>query len=232
MKVKRAIILAAGKAERLHPLTLETPKPLIEVNGERMIESILTALYKNDITEIYVVVGYRKEQFSYLAGKNVTLIDNPWYESANNISSLYAAREHLSDCFIMDGDQIIHDPDVLNPEFTLSGYNVTWCENETKEWLLDAEDGVIRSCSGTGGSRGFQLYSISRWSAEDGKKLAAHITKEFESGNMDIYWDDVPLFCYPDEYRLGVYEMRQDAVQEIDSLQELAAADGSYGGMI
>lgn len=232
MRVKRAIILAAGKGERLQPLTLKMPKPLITVNGVRMIESIISALHQNGIREIYIVVGYMKEQFRYLAEKDVALIENPWYESANNISSLYAARAHLSDCFIMDGDQIIHDPDVLNPEFTRSGYNVTWCEDQTREWLLGVEGGIIRSCSRTGGAHGCQLFSISRWSAEDGKILCDHIAREFESGNRDIYWDDVPLFCYPESYSLGVYEMEQGAVQEIDSLEELIEADSSYGGRV
>ncbi len=234
MRIQRAIILAAGKGERLRPLTLETPKPLIKVNGVRMIESVITALRRNGISEIYVVVGYLKEQFSFLPQKypGLELIENPWYKEANNISSLYAARAHIEDCFIMDGDQIIHDPDVLCPEFTRSGYHVTWSEQETKEWLLEVEDGIVSSCSRTGGAKGYQLYSVSRWSAEDGKKLAAHAAEAFESGNRDIYWDDLPLFVYPEAYRLGIYQMNKDAVQEIDSLEELIAADSSYGGVL
>ena len=234
MRIKRAIILAAGRGERLHPLTLKTPKPLITVNGVRMIESIITALHTNGISEIYVVVGYLKEQFSFLPQKypGIVLIENPWYREANNISSLYAARAHLADCFIMDGDQVIHDPAVLDPEFTRSGYAVSWSEQETKEWLLEVEDGQIKACSRTGGAKGYQLYSVSRWSAEDGKRLAGHAAQAFESGNREIYWDDLPLFLYPEDYQLGVYEMKKDAVQEIDSLEELIAADKSYGGAL
>ena len=55
--VKRAIIMAAGKGQRMHPLTLKTPKPLIRVNGKRMIESVIEALRGQGITDIYVVVG-------------------------------------------------------------------------------------------------------------------------------------------------------------------------------
>lgn len=234
MRIKRAVILAAGKGERLRPLTLETPKPLIEVNGVRMVESIISALHQNGILEIYIVVGYLKEKFAFLSEKypGLTLIENPWYEETNNISSLYAIKDQLEDCFILDGDQIICDPDVLNPEFTCSGYHVTWCEQITKEWLLKTENGIITSCSRIGGSHGYRLYSISRWTARDGQRLAGHVAREFESGNRDIYWDDVPLFCYPDEYRLGVYEMPMGAVVEIDSLAELMAADQRYGAMI
>lgn len=62
-KVERAIILAAGIGKRMNPVTLGTPKPLVKVNGVRMIDTIIKALYQNDITEIYIVVGYLKEQF-------------------------------------------------------------------------------------------------------------------------------------------------------------------------
>ena len=64
--VKRAIIMAAGEGQRMRPLTLETPKPLIKVNGVRMIESVINSLHSNGIYEIYVVVGYLKEKFAFL----------------------------------------------------------------------------------------------------------------------------------------------------------------------
>ena len=61
--VKRAIIMAAGIGKRMQPVSLDTPKPLIKVNGKRMIDSVVDALHDNGIYEIYVVVGYLKEQF-------------------------------------------------------------------------------------------------------------------------------------------------------------------------
>lgn len=67
--VKRAIIMAAGTGTRMRPITLHTPKPLIKVNGVRMIESAIQGLHKNGITEIYIVVGYLKEQFEFLQKK-------------------------------------------------------------------------------------------------------------------------------------------------------------------
>lgn len=230
-RVERAVIVAAGTGTRMRPVTLHTPKPLVEVNGKAMICTVIDGLIENGINEIYVVTGYLGAQFERLRSlyPGLTLIENPYYGSCNNISSLYAAREHLENCIILDGDQIIYDSSVLSPEFDRSGYNCVWTCESTDEWLLTVEEGIVTHCSRTGGKNGWQLYSISRWSAEDGRRLRRHLESEFEvKGNRQIYWDDIALFCYPGEYRLGIREMRRGSVEEIDSLRELAAADSRY----
>lgn len=233
--VKRAVIMAAGLGNRMRPVTLTTPKPLVKVNGHRMIDTVIHSLHQNGITEIYVVVGYLKEQFVFLEQEypGLKLIENPWYDICNNIASLYVAREHIAEAIILDGDQIIQNPSILSPEFERSGYSCAWSEDHTDEWLLTVEDGLVTHCSRTGGSGGWQLYSVSRWTAEDAAKLKKHLEVEFEEKkNRQIYWDDVPLFCYPDAYEMGIMKICREDIVEIDDLNELIKIDGSYAAVL
>ena len=87
----------------------------------------------------------------------------------------------------------------------------------------------VTGCSRTGGEKGWQLFSISRWNDKDGKKLRQHLEMEFEmKRNRQIYWDDIPMFCHLKEYELGIREMKRGDVIEIDNYAELAAIDSSY----
>lgn len=229
--VKRAIIVAAGEGKRLRPVTLQTPKPLVRVNGTRMIDTSINALKENGIHEIYIVTGYKKEMFhaAFADDPDITVIDNPYYDQGNNITSLYMVRDYLPGAFVMDGDLIIRNREILNPVFERSGYAGTW-ESETDEWAMKVENGRVVSCDPDGGVNAYRLWSISMWSEEDGRKLAELIRYYFEKKDWSIYWDNVPMLLHLKDFDLGIRQIRNDDIMEIDTLEELAQIDPEYSG--
>ena len=102
---RRAVILAAGAGMRMVPLNTEVSKGLLEVNGEVLIERLIRQLQEAGIWEIYVVVGFMKEKYEYLMDAyGVELIVNPEYAAKNNLHSLYLAREHLANAYVIPCD--------------------------------------------------------------------------------------------------------------------------------
>ena len=104
-KPKRAIILAAGFGMRMVPINTETSKGLLEVNGEILIERTIRQLHEVGITEIYIVVGFMKEQYEYLIDAfGVELIVNSEYATKNNLYSMKLAAEHLLNAYVIPCD--------------------------------------------------------------------------------------------------------------------------------
>ena len=108
-KVKRAVFIVAGFGSRLVPITLNTPKPLVRVKGKRIIDTLLDAVIAQGIEEIYLIRGYLGEQFDQLLYKYpmIKFIENPVYNEANNISSIYFARNLLENAYILEGDLLL-----------------------------------------------------------------------------------------------------------------------------
>ena len=122
---RQAVILAAGAGMRMIPLNMEVSKGLLEVNGEVLIERLIRQLQEVGIREIYVVVGFMKEKYEYLMDAyGVELIVNPEYALKNNLHSLYLAREHLTNAYVIPcGIWCSHNP--FSREELYSWYMVT-----------------------------------------------------------------------------------------------------------
>ena len=116
----KAIILAAGMASRLRPLTAHTPKCLLKIGDRCLLQRSIDALMANGIREFVIVTGYLHEQIEAFIGQqygktiSVRFIHNAVYDSTNNIYSLWLARPEAegNEVLLLDSD-LLYDPQIV-----------------------------------------------------------------------------------------------------------------------
>lgn len=127
----KAIILAAGMASRLRPLTLTTPKSLLKVGERSLLQRSMDALIANGVTEFCIVTGYLHEMIEdfvkkqYADSIRVTFIYNKVYETTNNIYSLWLARPFAEgeEVLLLDSD-LLYDPQIVTRVLAADAPNV------------------------------------------------------------------------------------------------------------
>lgn len=156
----KAIILAAGTASRLRPLTEHTPKSLLNIGERPLLQRSMDALMENGVKDFVIVTGYLHEQIEQFVSKtygksiNVTFIHNSVYDSTNNIYSLWLARPEADgeDFLLLDSD-LLYDPMIVKEVLRSEAPNVlTLIRHELGEEemkVVTAEDGSIREISKT-----------------------------------------------------------------------------------
>lgn len=228
-RVKRAVLIAAGFGERLMPITLNTPKPLVRVRGERIIDSLLDALGAAEIEEVYIVRGYLKEQFDQLLHKypNIAFIDNDQYNEANNISSIVAARDKLSNAYIFESDILLANPTLITKYQYQSNY-LGIPVDRTDDWCFKMKHGSIDQLA-LGGVDGYQMCGLSYWTEDDGARLAEDALAVWNMpGGKECFWDEIPLRHCRGNYRVSVRECDFSDLVEIDTFKELQKIDPAY----
>lgn len=228
-KAKRAVFIAAGFGSRLVPITLNTPKPLVRVNGKRIIDGLLDACLEAGIEEIYIVRGYLAEQFDQLLYKYpmIKFIDNFQYNEANNISSSLKAKDLLSNAYVFEADLLISNPKIIT-KYHYSSDFLAIKTDRTDDWCFEEKNGIIVE-EKVGGVNCWQMVGISYWDNEDGKKLANDIPEVFAMpGGKEKYWEQVPLVVKKDNYKVAIKECKASDIIEIDTFNELKAIDKSY----
>ena len=228
-RVKRAVFIAAGFGSRLVPITLNTPKPLVRVNGKRIIDGLLDAVIAAGIEEIIIVRGYLAEQFDQLLYKYpmIKFIENPLFNEANNISSAMCARYMLSNAYVFEADLLISNSAIIRKYHYASNFLGIKIDR-SDEWCFATKNGIITE-QRIGGVDCYQEVGISYWNDVDGKKLAEHIKAAYEQpGGKERYWDQVPFVVFNGEYDVEIRECKAEDIVEIDTFRELKMIDKTY----
>ena len=229
-RVKRAIFLAAGFGSRLVPITLNTPKPLVLVNGKRIIETLLDAVVKAEIEEIYIVTGYLSEQFEILKKKypQIKFVENNMYNEANNISSAVCVRYLLQNAYVLEADLLLRNKKLIRKyEYETNFLSIP--VESTDDWCFATDHNGVITEEKVGGTDCHQMVGISYWSEADGIKLANDLNEVYLSqGGKERYWEQVPLVYKKENYQVHVRECIAEDITEIDTFNELKAIDNRY----
>ena len=228
-RVKRAIFLAAGFGSRLVPITLNTPKPMVLVNGKRIIETLLDAVVKAEIEEIYIITGYLSEQFEILKKKypQIKFVENNMYNEANNISSAYLVRNLIKNAYVLESDLYLYNPKLIRKyeyHSNFLGYYV----DRSDDWCIEVKNGIITK-EKVGGINCYQMVGISYYDENDGVNIKKDMEEVFKSpGGKEKYWEQVILDICKKNYNIYLRECQKEDIIEIDTFNELKAIDKTY----
>lgn len=227
-KVDNAVIMAAGVSSRFAPLSYEKPKALTEVKGEVLIERQIRQLQSAGIRDIYIVVGYKAEQFVYLQQKmNVRLILNEEYETRNNHSSIYAARHILGNTYICSADNYFPENPFENAADE-SYYAAVYAQGDTREWCMQTDAERYICHVEVGGSNAWYMLGHAFWSEDFTSRFLPLLEKAYPlPETKDMFWEDI-FIRNLDVLKMRMRKYPADFIFEFDSIDELREFDESY----
>lgn len=243
-RVDSAVILAAGFGSRFVPLTFETPKGLLEVFGERMIERQIAQLHEVGVTDITIVVGYLKEKFEYLIDKwGVKLLYNPEYHNKNTLTTVYRARDCFKgkNTYLLSSDNWIRS-NMYHTYECGAWYSSVYMEGNTSEWCLDFNKKGLITDVKVGGMDSWVMYGPVFFSKEFTDEFFPILEEYYHTpGTEQMYWEQVYVdllngdakLRLPNHKELPAPEMYinkqpEEQVYEFENLEELRLFDTRY----
>lgn len=227
-RVQNAVIMAAGFSQRFAPISYEKPKGVLRVRGEILIERQIRQLLKAGITDITVVVGYRKEYYFYLASKyGVDIVVNPDYATRDNSSSLWVVRERLGNTFVCSSDDYFTKNPFRRYVYE-SYYSAVYVEGPTEEWCLETDDDDIITAAPVGGADAWvmlgHVYFDRAFSARF-RQILEEVYHRPETERKP--WETVYL-DHVGELPMRINRYPDGIIYEFDSLDEVQGFDAAF----
>ena len=230
------VILAAGMAKRLRPLTDTKPKCLLEVAGRTLLERTVDAMCQAGISEFVVVTGYRADQITdFLTAHYQDLVfhflHNADYEHNNNIYSLWMSMQVVRgrEFLLMDSD-ILCDPQAVvriagEPESALAVNRHELGEEEMKV-VVDADQHITeisKTCrpeDAMGESVGIE-HITADYSEALARELDLMIQQE---GLIDIFYERAFERLIPQGHTFRVVDTTNYFSYELDTPEDFQRA--------
>ena len=220
-KPQRAIILAAGFGMRMVPINTETPKALLSIRGEILIERLIRQLQEVDIKEIFIIVGFMKERFEYLRDTfGVNLIYNPQYSQKNNLHSLSLALRHLSNVYIVPGDLWCEENPFHHNEI-YSWYMVSDSIHKDSTVVVNKNRKLLKTKN-----LGNRMIGISYLSEPESDVIKANISHMLNCSRYDNAFWEAALYS-KDRMLLYAKIIPEKSITEINTYEQLRTLDSN-----
>lgn len=185
---RSAIILAAGLGMRMVPINTVTPKALLKIHGEVMIERTIKQLQEAGIQKIYVVAGFMKEALEYLIDEyGVELIVNDKYMEKNNLHSLYLVRDYIDNSYIIPCD-IYCKKNVFRKYEYFSWYMMGLQENRRSRYCVNRKLEIVEKKDRGAGNYEIGIAYLTKDTAEEVRKRLELFEKNSEYD--DCFWEE------------------------------------------
>ena len=230
------VILAAGMAKRLRPLTDACPKCLLKIGERTLLQRTVDAMIAAGIQELVVVTGYRAEMIRDFLTKqypslNIHFIHNGDYEHNNNIFSLWMTRPYTDGKeFLLSDSDILFDPQliraVLAEEGNALALNRHECGEEEIKVIVDSENRIMelsKTCSieqAIGESVGFEKMTAS-YSTALFKELEQMIERE---GLIDVFYERAFERLIPQGHTFRIVDTTRFFSIELDTPEDFENA--------
>lgn len=217
---ENAVILAAGFGMRMVPINLSTPKALLEVNGEILIERIIRQLISVGIKDITVVVGFMKESFEYLIDEyGVDLVVNDEYAAKNNLHSLALVADRIHNTYIVPCDIRCEVNPFSNAEL-YSWYMVSDSEDEESSVRVNRKTELVKISDKETGSR---MIGIAYVTEPESVTIREQLKEMDNEHHADCFWEET-LFS-KDRMILPARIVSSSDFVEINTYEQLRELD-------